>query len=221
MSKYLDIIYDQKLRPITSYPDTFATYFFKRFAMQKADRFLDLGCGRGEFTRSFEKLGLVVEGADLEIPGPEVVGDMKVKHFDFETDSYPYPDNHFDFVFSKSVMEHIGNPKHSLNEQRRILKPGGRIIILTPDWVSQMKIFWNDHTHKRPYTVLGMKNTLTILEYKNVEAELFYQYPPYWKHPFLKIIAKIFQLAGPVRKLYKNKLYRWSRELMILGTGTK
>lgn len=221
MTKYIDTIYDSKLRPLTSYPDKLAQYLFNRFEMKKGDKLLDLGCGRGDFSKAFANQGLAAEGADIEQTKSEIISGINVKHFDLEKINYPYPDNHFDVIFSKSVFEHIDDPTVFLNEQKRILKPGGRMIILTPDWESQIKIFWNDYTHKRPYTILGLSNVLKIFNFKNVHSEIFYQLPLYWKYPKLKFIAKLLKLTGPVNKLYKNKFYRWSKELMILATGIK
>ncbi len=221
MPRYIDTIYDPKLRPLTSYPDQLARYLYERFDFKQGHRLLDLGCGRGDFGKAFQKLGLEVEGADMEATTSNIIGGMPVKFFNIETDAYPYPDNYFDVIFSKSVTEHVHDPKKFFEEQKRILKPGGRIIVMTPDWVSQIKIFWNDYTHKRPYTVLGLKNVLNIFGYKNVSSEIFYQYPLYWRYPQLKIIAWLLKITGPVTKLHKNKLYRWSKELMLLGTGTK
>lgn len=221
MAQYLNTIYDTKLRPYTDYPTKLARHLIEMLAIPAGAKMLDVGCGRGEFTKAFENEGLVVEGADIEAGDTAVLNTIPVKYFDLEKEPFPYPDNTFDVVFSKSVIEHIYDPAHFLSEQKRILKPGGKIIVLTPDWMTQLKIFWNDYTHKRPYTWLGLRHALVSFGFTNVTCKVFYQYPFYWKYPFLTFIAKVFQLAGPVKKLYKNKFYRWSRELMVIGVGTK
>tara|TARA_Y100000385_G_scaffold160442_1_gene166553 strand:+ start:2996 stop:3661 length:666 start_codon:yes stop_codon:yes gene_type:complete len=221
MAKYIDTIYDPNLRPLTNYPDQLANYLFTRFDMKKGEKLLDLGCGRGDFSKAFQRLGLVVEGADIEQTQSEIISDIKLSLFDLEKNDYPYDENSFDYIFSKSVIEHLFDPQNFLNEQKRILKKGGRLIVMAPDWESQIYIFWNDYTHKRPYTVLGLKNTLKIFGFKETNCELFYQLPFYWKNPKLKFIAHILKLTGPVKKLYKNKFYRWSKELMLLATAVK
>ncbi len=218
---YLKTVYNEKARPLTSYPGIFAKELTKRFKLAPGTKLLDLGCGRGEFGRAFKEQGLIVEGADIETDTEFLPKDFPVKNFDFTTERFPYEDESFDVVFSKSTIEHAYEPKNFLEEQKRILKKGGRIIVMTPDWMTQINIFWNDYTHKRPFTTTGLKHALLAFDFKDVHTELFYQYPLYWKFPSLIIIAKILQLLGPVRKLHKNKLMRWSRELMILGTGTK
>jgi len=190
--------------------------------MKKGDKLLDIGCGRGDFTRAFKDLGLDVTGIDREKGDKAVLDGIDVRlSDDFENNAFPFEDNSFDIVFSKSVIEHVGKPNNFMRETHRVLKPGGRVVTMTPDWHSQMYIFYDDPTHLHPYTCTGLKDLLAMYGFKEIKAELFYQLPVVWKYPFMKIVCLGLQLLGPVKKIYKNKLIRWSRELMILGTGIK
>ncbi len=54
-----------------------------------------------------------------------------VKKYNADTDKIPYPDNTFDEVFARSVFEHFRNHKFFLDEAYRVLKPGGKIILIT------------------------------------------------------------------------------------------
>lgn len=47
----------------------------------------------------------------------------------------PFDDESFDFVFSVFVIEHSTDPSKFLNECSRILKPGGSLVILCPDFL--------------------------------------------------------------------------------------
>jgi len=166
--------------------------------MKKGDTLLDVGCGREEFTNGFRNLGLQVVGIDNK----------------------PFPAKEFNFVFSKSVIEHISDPDKFMKEIYKSLKPNGRVIIMTPDWQSQLYIFYNDPTHIHPYDKDGLKDLLRIYDFQGVSSEKFYQLPVVWKYPWLKIVSKILQIF-PVKSIPKNKFIRWSRELMILATGIK
>lgn len=190
--------------------------------MKKGDKILDIGCGRGDFSRSFKDLGLQVTGIDRERGDEAMLESIDVRlSDDLENNDLPFEDNSFDVVFSKSVIEHMGNPNTFMKETYRVLRPGGRVITMTPDWHSQMFIFYDDSTHLHPYTCTGLKDLLTMNSFKESKVELFYQLPFIWKYPFLKVICRCLQLLGPVKKIYKNKFMRWSRELMILGTAIK
>jgi len=221
MPNYIDIVYDKKIRPHTDYPNKMCSYLFDRFNMQKGQTLLDLGCGRGDFAKAFKNAGLLVKGLDLQKSSADILEGIEVFYVNFEHDKFPFKDESFDVVFSKSVIEHIQDPEHFTKETMRILKPGGKIVTMTPDWYTQQFIFYDDYTHVHPYTVNGLKDMLKIFEFKNITVEKFYQLPVVWKYPLVKVASRILQLAGPVKKIYKNKFIRWSRELMILAYGEK
>ena len=56
------------------------------------------------------------------------------KHFNVERDPFPYDDETFDVVLFCEILEHLlSDPVHALLEIRRVLKPGGTLIITTPN----------------------------------------------------------------------------------------
>jgi arsenite methyltransferase len=57
----------------------------------------------------------------------------------------PFPDGHFDVVVSTQVLEYLPDVNGALNETYRVLRIGGRVVILDTDWDS---IVW--HTTNRP-----------------------------------------------------------------------
>jgi len=222
MPHYLEVRYNSNTKPYTDYPSQLCRYLVERFAIKKGDKLLDIGCGRGDFTKGFKDLGLDVTGIDREQGDSEFLRGIDVRlQDDLENNPFPFKDGSFDVVFFKSVIEHIRNPDNFMKETLRVLKPGGRVITMTPDWQSQMFIFYDDPTHVHPYTAAGLKDLFLMYGFKDAEAELFYQLPVVWKYSFVKMISRGLQLLGPVKKIYKNKFMRWSRELMILASATK
>ena len=222
MARYLDVVYNKQKRPYTNYPSQLCSHLAEKFGMKKGEKLLDIGGGRGDFTKGFKDLGLEVAGIDREKGDSDMLKEIDVRiSNDLENDVFPFEDGAFDVVFSKSVIEHIRNPEHFVQETKRVLKPGGRVITMTPDWQTQMHIFYDDPTHVHPYTVTGIKDLLAMYGFREAEAQIFYQLPILWKYPFIKIVSRSLQLLGPVRKLYKNKFIRWSRELMILASAIK
>lgn len=216
---YIDTVYDRRIRPQTSYPFQLADYLFHRFGMKRGDRLLDIGCGAGDMVRAFGSLGLWASGLDRE--KSKMHSDIPVKYADIENEPFPFGDKVFDVVFSKSLIEHLFDPANFMKECFRILKPGGRIILMTPDWNSQAKIFFDDYTHRQPYTVTAIGDILKIFGFQRVSSEVFYQLPILWRHPALKVVSQILRLCMPVTMKAQIKFVRWSVELMILGTGVK
>jgi len=221
MADYLNIIYDQKSHPKTSYPEKLVKYLFNSFKMQKGQIFLEPGCGRGEFLNEFNKLGLKCHGIDLSQYAGSML-DKKVdviKGFDLENDKWPYPDNFFDIIYNKSLLEHLNKPDKFLNEARRVLKPNGKILCLVPDWESNYKTYFDDFTHRTPFTKVSLNDIFEITDFKNISVIKFRQLPIVWRYPIINIFCFIISPFVPVRT--KNKFLRWSRELMLIGYAQK
>lgn len=54
--------------------------------------------------------------------------------FDAEKDPFPYPDGHFSTVLCCELIEHLPNdPMHMMSEINRILRPGGTLVLTTPN----------------------------------------------------------------------------------------
>lgn len=221
LSSYIRTIYDDESHPYTIYPSQLCKHLFDRFNMKKGQRLVEIGCGRGDFLYSFKELGLIVNGVDREQCSSNFIKDIDVKYADIEKGSIPFGDETFDIVFSKSVIEHMHDPTNFLYEIYRILKTGGIVIIMTPDWVSNMKIYFDDYTHRTPFTVTSMKDALNMFGFINVGSELFYQLPILWRFPSLKLLSRFIRLFLPTTFKYNIKFIRWSCELMILGYGEK
>ena len=220
MADYLKVVYDTKSHPQTTYPGKLCSYLFHTFEMQIGQKFLEPGCGRGEFLEEFNKLGLECYGIDLSECSGTMCPDVEVKKgVNLENDKWPFPDNHFDIIYNKSLMEHLRNPDKFLIEARRVLKPGGKIICLIPDWESNYKIYFDDFTHRTPFTSVALEDIYKISDFKNIKVYKFRQLPIAWKFPIINIFCLIISPFIPVRT--KNKFLKWSRELMLIGFAVK
>lgn len=96
-------------------------------------RCLDSGCGNGRYTVALSKLGAKdVWGVDFSemnvADATKRAQDKGLTNVHYKLGNVlelPFPDNHFDFVFSNGVLHHTQNPQQGLNELLRVLKPGG------------------------------------------------------------------------------------------------
>ena len=231
MTNYAELIYPPDEG--NSYPDKLAKYLYDRFMSQHqkegySPKILDIGCSRGNALKNFAKYGnLDLYGIDRR---EEKYEGFIFKECDLESEKIPFPDNTFDIIYSKSVLEHVFNAENFLSESLRVLKPGGTFIGLTPDWAAQNKIFWDDFTHVRPFTKKGLRDGLNIMGFKDGNCEYFYQLPFTWKYPKLNFIPKIISVITTDSMKWKTKehrntkdrkLIRFSKEIMLLSYATK
>lgn len=221
---YTSVIYNETRTPQSKYSDQLAEYLIKRFGLKPGDRLLELGCGRADFLSAFKRKGMTCSGVDIE---PVNISGIDIKKCDLSKDDLPFNDESFDIIYHKSVIEHFYKPDHVMDETYRVLKKGGKLIFLTPDWERQVKTFYEDITHCRPYNVTAVKDLLSLWGMENGLAEKFYQYPPFWRWPFLKLSGILFNpflsviLARWLTSKTKIKFFRFSIETMVLGYGTK
>ena len=224
MSSYRDVIYSKS--ETNAYPSQLCNYLCERYFVSKGS-LLDVGCSGGTHMRYFAQNGLDCKGVDLR---DENVQGFEVKGCNIEHEAIPYPDDSFDYVFSKSLLEHVSNTDNFFSNVRRVLRPGGTFVCMTPDWKSQASHFWDDYTHVHPFTVKSLRNALKINQFKDVECEYFYQLPFVWSKPYLKFIPVLVDLFTTQNMKWKtqeqrngedNKLIRFSKEQMLLSSGVK
>jgi len=111
---------------------------------------LDIGSGDGSLIKLLQRhFTLKSHACDytdalMELP------DQTVDMADLDHDPLPYPDRSFDLVTIAEVIEHVENHRAVLREIRRVLKPGGLVIITTPNILnlkSRLRFFtfgfWN------------------------------------------------------------------------------
>ena len=228
-SAYFDVTYSPERVPYGEYPDLLAQWLLKNI-YKRPGRLLDLGCGRGEHLAAFARLGFDVAGLDISPRASELAKDYQVAVVNLARDPLPFPPSSFDFVFSKSIIEHMHHPMPSLSKALEALRPGGTAVIMTPSWAhTYWGPFYIDHTHVTPFTAPSLFDALVLAEFESVEVLHFYQLPFLWRYPFLKpIVRMIAAMPLPYRPYQPapwpgrlNKLIRFSKEVMLLAVGHK
>jgi ubiquinone/menaquinone biosynthesis C-methylase UbiE len=104
-------------------------------AARNAGRVLDWGCGFGQVTVLLREEGIDVVPFDyregLAEPTTEPLERFPEieAHFSPEPVALPFHDESFDTVLSCGVLEHVQDPNGSLDEIRRVLRPGGTFYV--------------------------------------------------------------------------------------------
>ena len=99
-------------------------------------RLLDIGCGSGAWLSDMRDLGWEVRGLDFDAEAVAVAvrRGIEVDHGPLEAQRYP--DESFEAITLNHVIEHLPDPFATLAECRRILKPSGHLMVVTPNSAS-------------------------------------------------------------------------------------
>lgn len=105
----------------------------KEFTGLSTGRLLDVGCGSGLQLREIAKsTKLSVEGLDIDGDSIEYARALGLTVHHGSLTDVSFEEDRFDVVTLYSVLEHFLNPLQVLREIRRILKPGGWVVIKVP-----------------------------------------------------------------------------------------
>jgi len=143
--------------------DIFTPYLFGK------TKILELGCGEGLLSQIVQqKTGADVFGVDISTSGIDLAKKRGIKASVTDlNDKLPFPKNYFDLIFSDQVLEHVYNTDFLLSETYRILKPGGIMIIITPNlsfWLNRIlflfgvyPMFLEAGEHSKTYGTMFLK----------------------------------------------------------------
>jgi 2-polyprenyl-3-methyl-5-hydroxy-6-metoxy-1,4-benzoquinol methylase len=98
-------------------------------------RLLDVGCGVGTISLELQRRGFRVSGIDFSSVGVKKARAKGIEALlcDVDASGIPFEDHSFDVIWAGDVLEHLFDPISMLEEVSRILKPGGKALISTPN----------------------------------------------------------------------------------------
>ena len=131
--------------------------YFEKYIPDNAT-VLDIACGYGEFVNNLQIPGAVIFAADIN---PDSEGALRegIKFIQSSAELVPLPDASVDVVIASNFFEHLPNSEMFLAVLRninRMLKPGGRLLVLQPDLRLTGAAFWDFLDHRFPVTVPRM-----------------------------------------------------------------
>ena len=113
-------------------------FILKQMGDLKDKHLLDLGCGAGENSVYFAKKGARCLATDYSSGMVDVAvnlaakNSIKVEGKVMDAMALEFPDHTFDFVYASNLLHHLQNPRLTIREMHRVLKPGGKACFWDP-----------------------------------------------------------------------------------------
>jgi SAM-dependent methyltransferase len=100
---------------------------------KKNGRLLDFGCGSGEVLSILKRIGWETHGVELNEEAVKYARSKGLDIFDKDIRSIHFPDDHFDVIRMRSVLEHLYDAPQIMGEIHRILKKDGNLLLICPN----------------------------------------------------------------------------------------
>ena len=107
--------------------------YARGYVLTAGGRHLDIGCGAGQFLELSRSLGMNVYGVEPNRAAAQAANSKGLSVTCGILHDGQFPDHYFDLITMNHVFEHVREPLDTLIEAGRILKPGGTLIITTPN----------------------------------------------------------------------------------------
>lgn len=101
---------------------------------RKGARALDVGCGVGQVVHRLDQQGFEAYGVDVSQPNIVRALQVSPRCSVYDGTHLPFPDAHFASAGALNVLEHVEDPEGFVKEVVRVVEPGGRVVISSPNF---------------------------------------------------------------------------------------
>lgn len=176
----------QYMRIYRQFVNAIETRFHEDKLTLRGKKVLDVGCFTGEFLELMDSEGAIVYGTELQkeairvavkkFPGHIFQADIATKNF---------PKMRFEIVTCLGLIEHVTKPHQLMKSIDRLIKPGGLLVIQTPDAGSEFALalgkWWPplapiEHIHC--FSALGLKLFLASHGYTDIRVSRHIKFLP-------------------------------------------
>jgi ubiquinone/menaquinone biosynthesis C-methylase UbiE len=177
--------------------------FLQRY-VRAEDTVLDLACGLGEFSRHIRAARRIA--VDLNASARRLLPDVVEFHAGPAHDLSFLPDGTVDLAFSSNFLEHLPDKAAIdavLRDVRRVLKPGGRYVVIQPNVRYAYREYWDFYDHHTPLSHLscGEAFALAGFEVEQVIAR-FLPFTTKTRVPSHPALLRLYLALPPLWRLF-------------------
>lgn len=183
---------------------------------------LDIGAGTGALSKKLQKEGFEVTACDLNSDN-FIPSDIVCKTANLNV-AFPFSDNSFNYAVAAEVIEHLENPWFFIRELYRITKPGGTVIISTPNlhnWYVRLYFFFSSKLYNflSSYEKIGHITPVFLWNLKRMCEGMFDVTDVTTSH---SVIPKL-EINIPLNGLFFGQciVVKMKRKLEVEHTSTK
>ena len=190
-----------------------------RLGLPKGASVLDAPCGSGALAATLRRAGYDVWGADVVSDARALLGERFLQA-DFGA-GIPIRDGRMDAVAAVEGIEHLENPYAFLREIHRILRPGGRLILTTPNTTSiRSRVrFWGSGFYSQDPRPLN-EDRRTPLHHISLETFPELRYALHATgfhvvdvgHTHIKPVSAVYSIFAPWMAVYTTIAFRKERD---------
>ena len=138
---------------------------------------LDIGCGNGALVAAAAEVSAAT-GMDISIEVVEAARKLTGLPSFLLGSSYclPVRDGSLDRLFTQHLIEHLKDPARALADWRRVLRPGGRLIVLTPNALYPDPALFEDPTHVQIFDAHSLRQVLSASGFRILKSRTILPY---------------------------------------------
>lgn len=164
----------------------------------KPGNLLEIGCGSGAFLAQAARAGWTAEGIDFDAAAIEAANRRPgVRVWQGDVDHPALATERYDAIVMNHVIEHVPDPAHVIRRCHALLKPGGRLVAITPNMAAQgQRRFGGDWRgleiprHLVVFTAKALKHLARDAGFTRIQA-----FSPIAGHETAPVVAESQQIA--------------------------
>jgi len=193
-------------------------------------RLLDVGCAHGYMLVAGQRMGFESHGVEVSAEAVAAAQERGLLVQQGTIERIFFPQAHFDVITAIDVIEHLPQPRDFMEQLQRLLRPGGALLLVTPDVGSMAAQVARTHwPHYKPehvcyYSKRSIARLLSMAGFELISVQPAFKYLTYdyirghfqkYSRPVLSM--PVVTVGNLLSKALRGHPLRLRTEMMVIG----